>query len=99
MINVIIHTLILMDDAVIMATSRDILMKRFDALVELCAIRDGDKWYRRRKHTYNYETKVKHTEKYVYLGSPVSESRSMRKDLELHTNTKHLNKFKLFCKK
>ena len=44
---------------------------------------------------------IKHTETYVYLGCPISESGSMTKDLELHAaqNFKHLNKFILFCVK
>ena len=44
---------------------------------------------------------IKHTDTYVYLGSPISESGSMKKDLDLQAaqNFKHLNKFKLFCVK
>ena len=109
-----LHSLMLMDDTAILASSRKVMKKRIEALIEFCEkyemvinegktklmVINGNKNDRMEMITSNGIV-IKHTDTYVYLGSPISESGSMKKDLDLHAaqNFKHLNKFKLFCVK
>ena len=108
-----LHSLMLMDDTAIVATSREILLKRFDALVEFCEkyemvinedktqfmVINGDE--EDRKSFYKGGVTVTHTKQYIYLGNPFLESGDMVASLQSHADlkTKHLNKFRLFCVK
>jgi hypothetical protein len=109
-----LHSLMLMDDTAIVASSRNVMKKRVEGLIEFCKryemvinegktklmVVNGNKNDRMKIITSNGIV-IDHTDTYVYLGSPISESGSMKKDLDLHAaqNFKHLNKFKLFCVK
>ena len=109
-----IHSLMLMDDTAILASTRKVMKKRIEGLIEFCKkyemiinegktklmVINGKREDRMEIITSNGIV-IKHTETYVYLGSPISESGSMKKDLDLHAaqNFKHLNKFILFCVK
>ena len=108
-----LHSLMLMDDTAIVATSRERLLQRFDALVEFCEkyemiinedktqfmVIDGEEEDRISFHKGGVT--VTHTEQYIYLGNPFLESGDMPASLKSHADlkTKHLNKFKLFCVK
>ena len=48
-----------------------------------------------------YDLTVKHTTSYIYLGSPFTENGKIKDVIKLHTKTqtKDLNKLRIFCKK
>ena len=108
-----LHSLMLMDDTAILATTRETMLKRYDALVAFCEKYEMEINEDKTKFMVINGTEedkisfckggitVKNTEKYVYLGNPFSATGNMSVDLQLHAdmNTKHLNKFNLFCVK
>ena len=109
-----LHSLMLMDDTAILASSRAVMKKRIEGLIDFCRkyemvinegktklmVINGNKDDRMEIITSNGIV-IRHTDTYVYLGSPISESGSMKNDLDLHAaqNFKHLNKLTLFCVK
>ena len=108
-----VHSLMLMDDTALLATSRENLLKRYDALVQFCEEYDmvinADKTKLmvingskedRRSFTKGGLT-ISHTESYVYLGSPFSAKGSVVADIQEHANLKmkQINKFIIFCSK
>ena len=108
-----IHGLMLMDDTVLLASSREKIIEKFTILMQFCEkygmvvneiktkmmVVNGVK-DDRLNFSYGNIT-VKHTTSYVYLGSPFTENGNVRSILENHTKMKmsDLNKFKIFCKK
>ena len=108
-----LHSLMLMDDTAIIATSRDRLLQRFDALVEFCEkyemVINEDKTQfmvinREEGDRMSFRkggVLVTNTKQYIYLGNPFLESGDMIASLKSHADlkTKHSNKFKLFCVK
>ena len=108
-----LHSLMLMDDTAIVATSRERLLLRFDALVEFCdkygMVINEDKTQfmvvngedEDRISFHKGGVTVTHTKQYIYLGNPFLESGDMVESLQTHADlkTKHFNKFKLFCVK
>jgi len=108
-----LHSLILMDDTAILATTREGLLKRYDALVEFCTKyemvvnKDKTKFMvingneEDKKSFDKGGITIKHTDGYIYLGNLFSVKGNVAADLQSHADmkTKHLNKFKLFCAK
>ena len=108
-----IHALMLMDDTVLLATTRDRIIEKFTVLMSFCKkygmfineiktqmmVVNGKK-DDRLNFTVDGIT-VKHTTSYVYLGSPFVERGKMREVIKLHVKSraKDLNKFRIFCKK
>ena len=106
-----LHSLMLMDDTALLATTRENLLKRYDALVQFCEAYDmvinEDKTKLmvingtaedRRSFTKGGLT-IKHTDQYIYLGSPFSSKGCISNDIQEHANLKqkHVNKFSIFC--
>ena len=101
----------LMDDTALLATSRENLLKRYDALVRFCE--EYDMVINEDKTKFmviNGVTEdrmsfrkggltIKHTDTYVYLGSSFSVKGCIATDIQDHANLqqKHLNKFNVFC--
>ena len=108
-----LHSLMLMDDPAILATTREGLLKRYDALVEFCAKyemvvnKDKTKFMvingneEDKKSFDKGGITIKHTDGYIYLGNLFSVKGNVAADLQSHADmkTKHLNKFNLFCAK
>ena len=81
-----LHSLMLMDDTAIIATSRERLLLRFDALVEFCdkygMVINEDKTQfmvvngedEDRISFHKGGVTVTHTKQYIYLGNPFLES-------------------------
>jgi hypothetical protein len=108
-----VHSLMLMDDTALLATSRDTLLKRYDALVRFCEEYDmvinedktklmvinGDR--ADRASFQKGGVTVTHVDSYIYLGSPFSAKGSVQNDIQEHANLKqkHVNKFNTFCYK
>ena len=108
-----IHALMLMDDTVLLATTREKMIEKFTVLMDFCKkygmfineiktqmmVINGTKEDR---HPFTvYDITVKHTTSYVYLGSPFTENGKMKDVIKLHvkSRTKDLNKLRIFCKK
>ena len=106
-----IHSLMLMDDTALLATSRDTLLKRYDALVRFCEEYDmvinEDKTKLMvingnrvdRQSFRKGGVTVTHTDSYIYLGNPFSAKGSIQCDIKEHANLKQkqVNKFNTFC--
>ena len=106
-----LHSLMLMDDTAILATSREILLKRYDALVTFCEDYDmminedktkfmvinGTTEDRRSFHRGGLT--IKHTDTYIYLGSSFSAKGCIATDIQDHAKLKqkHVHKFNIFC--
>ena len=106
-----IHSLMLMDDTALLATSRETLLKRYDALVRFCEEYDmvinedktkfmvinGNRVDRESFHKGGLI--INHVDSYIYLGSPFSANGSILTDIQEHANLKqkHANKFNTFC--
>ena len=103
----------LMDDTALVATSKDMIIKKFKILKDFCdqtgmvinesktkfMVINGSKCD---KNSITIDgVNVTHTDTYVYLGSPFTEDGKISHVLNLHieSRTKQLNKFKLFCAK
>ena len=108
-----IHALMLMDDTVLLASSREKIIEKFKILMKFCKeygmivnevktnimVING---VRDDRENFCYENvTVKHTSSYIYLGSPFTGNGSVKSVLDLHVKirTADLNKFKIFCKK
>ena len=108
-----IHALMLMDDTVLLASTRERIIEKFTVLMKFCKkygmvinelktqmmVINGTKADR-----FDFtvgDVTVKHTTSYIYLGSPFTENGKMGDVIQLHikTRTKDLNKFRVFCKK
>ena len=108
-----VHALMLMDDTVLLASSREKIIEKFTILMDFCErygmvinelktkmmVINGTNVDR-----YDFTVGgivVKHTKSYIYLGSPFTENGSMSAVIKLHvkSRTKDVNKFKIFCKK
>ena len=107
-----LHSLMLMDDTAILGSSKRILVLRLKALEKYCdlykmIINEGKTKFmvingsdEDKLPIHLNKLTVKHTQSYIYLGSPISETGSMKNDLQRHANLnfKQLNKFIIFCK-
>ena len=106
------HLMVLMDDTVLLGSTRDMIKKKFEILMEFC-VKYGMKVNeiktkmmvingveRDREEFTCMNVTVKHTDSYIYLGSPFTEDGSIRSVIELHVKSRaaDLNKFKIFCK-
>ena len=108
-----VHALMLMDDTVLLASSREMIIDKFGALMGFCKdygmvvnkvktklmVINGCKVDRETITVEN--VKVEHTISYIYLGSTFTEDAKMKSVFELHakTRTSDLNKLKIFCHK
>ena len=108
-----VHALMLMDDTVLMASSRELIIEKFGTLMVFCRnygmlvnkvktklmVINGCK--KDRENIIVDNVIVEHTTSYIYLGSPFTENASMGSVLELHAKikTSDINKFKIFCAK
>ena len=108
-----VHALMLMDDTVLLATSRSKIIEKFSTLMEFCKkygmkinelktklmVINGIEADRR---DFRVEgVTVKHATSYIYLGSPFTEDANLKSVIELHVKSRmaDLNKFKIFCSK
>ena len=108
-----VHALMLMDDTVLLASSRKNVIKKFTILMEFCKkygmkvnelktnIMVINGTANDRKEFKVDEVIVKHTTSYVYLGSPFTEDANINNVIKLHvkSRTADVNKFKIFCRK
>ena len=108
-----VHALMLMDDTVLLASSRKRMIEKFAILMDFCKrygmrvnelktkfmVINGIKEDRQNFVIDNVN--VKHTTSYIYLGSPFTENGSIKSVIDMHVKTRmsDLNKFKIFCKK
>ena len=108
-----VHALMLMDDTVLLASTREKMIEKFTVLMDFCRkygmfinevktqmmVINGTKEDRHPFTVYNIT--VKHTTSYVYLGSPFTENGKIKDVIKLHvkSRTKDLNKLRIFCKK
>ena len=108
-----IHALMLMDDTVLLASTRERMIEKFTVLMNFCKkygmfinesktqmmVVNGTKGDRSEFRVYDIT--VKHTLSYIYLGSPFTENGRMKDVIKLHikTRAKDLNKLRIFCKK
>ena len=108
-----VHALMLMDDTVLLASSRELIIEKFGTLMRFCKdygmivnrvktklmVINGCKEDHGKITIENIT--VEHTTSYIYLGSPFTKDGIIKNVLELHakTRTSNLNKFKMFCKK
>ena len=107
-----LHSLLLMDDAIILATSRESFLHKLEVLHEYCEshgmlvnetktkfmVINGDTADRADIHWYNIV--IKHCWKYVYLGAVFTSDGSMVSALKEHKEAKfcHLNKLYIFLR-
>ena len=107
-----LHLMVLMDDTVLLGSSRDVIIKKFEILMRFCEkygmkvnevktnllVINGNK--RDREEFVCGEVVVKHATSYIYLGSPFTEDGRVSTILKMHLKTRvaDLNKFKIFCK-
>ena len=101
-----IHALMLMDDTVLLASTRERLIEKFTVLMNFCKkygmfinelktqmmVVNGTKVDRQEFNVYDIT--VKHTTSYIYLGSPFTENGKINEVIKVHikTRTKDLNK-------
>ena len=106
-----LHALMLMDDTVILATSRDMCIKKMKVVLEYC--RDYGMEINEKKtkfmvinHTREDKApllirnkKIEYCDKYMYLGSWFTDDGEIKSILKLHepSLTNALNKFSIFC--
>ena len=107
-----LHLMVLMDETVLLGTTREMIKKKFKILMEFCEkygmkvneiktkllVINGEA--KDREEITCMSVTVKHAITYIYLGSPFTENGSIRSAVDLHlkTRTADLNKFKIFCK-
>ena len=108
-----VHALMLMDDTVLLASTRKKIIEKFTVLMEFCVkygmmvnelktnlmVINGAE-IDRREFTVSGVT-VKHTSSYIYLGSPFTEDANINRMIKLHVKSRmsDVNKFKIFCRK
>ena len=106
-----LHSLMLMDDTAILATSRENMLKRYDASVQFCIEYDmvinedktkfmviNGRAEDKRSFSKGGLT-IDHTDTYIYLGSSFSAKGCISTDIQDHAKLKqkHINKFNIFC--
>ena len=107
-----LHLMVLTDDILLLSSSREIIIKKFEVLIEFCEkygmkvnevktnllVINGNR--KDREDFVCGEVTVKHATSYIYLGSPFTEDGRMSTILKMHLKTRvaDLNKFKIFCK-
>jgi hypothetical protein len=107
-----VHALMLMDDTVLLGSSRKKVIEKFTILMNFCLrygmvvndlktnimVINGTK--KDRESFVVQNVVVKHTTSYIYLGSPFTENGNIRTVIKLHvkTRSKDLNKFRIFCR-
>ena len=107
-----IHALMLMDDTVLLASSRKNIIKKFTIMMDFCKkygmkvnelktnlmVINGNS--KDREEFKVDEVIVKHAKSYIYLGSPFTEDANINNVIKIHAKSRvaHLNKFKIFCK-
>ena len=107
-----VHALMLMDDTVLLSSSRKEIIVKFKILMEFCKkygmkvnelktnimVVNGRK-EDREEFTVD-EVTVKHTSAYVYLGSPFTKDANIKSVIKLHLKSRmaDLNRFKILCK-
>ena len=106
-----VHALMLMDDTVLLASTREKIIEKFSVLMDFCekygmkvnevktnlmVINGSD--VDRREFVVKGVT-VKHAPSYIYLGSPFTEDANINSMIKLHVKSRmaDLNKFKIFC--
>ena len=106
-----LHALMLMDDTVLLGSSKEKIIEKFGVLMKFCnkygmvvnEIKtklmvingcDDD-----REEFMIDNVVVKHSNSYIYLGSPFTEDGRMDRVLKLHIDSRiaDLNKLKIFC--
>ena len=108
-----VHALMLMDDTVILASTRKKIIEKFTVLMEFCVkygmkvnelktnlmVINGSETDRREFVVHGVT--VKHTLSYIYLGSPFTEDANINSMIKLHVKSRmsDINKFKIFCRK
>ena len=108
-----VHALMLMDDTVLLASTRKRIIEKFEVLMKFCEkhgmvvnelktqmmVINGVA--ADRQDFVVSGVVVKHTTSYIYLGSPSTENGKLKDVIQLHVKSrlKDLNKFKIFCKK
>ena len=107
-----LHLMVLMDDTVLVASSKELIIKKFEVLMKFCQqygmevneiktklmVVNGNQ--KDREEFVSMGLTVKHAESYIYLGSPFTEDGKIQNVITMHLKTKtpDLNKFKIFCK-
>ena len=108
-----VHALMLMDDTILLASTRKKMIDEFAILMEFCA-KYGMKVNEvktnfmvingsgtdRQEFTVSGVT-VRHTDSYIYLGSPITEDANINSVIRRHVKSRSadLNKYKIFCRK
>ena len=106
-----LHTLMLMDDTVILATSREMCINKFKAVLDYCedyGMEINEKKTKFMVINHSEEDKlqlkirnreIEYCEKYLYLGSWFTDDGNQKSMLKLHepAQTLALNKFTIFC--
>ena len=108
-----LHALMLMDDTVLLGSSREMIENKFETMMRFCKdygmvinevktklmVINGSNEDREKITIQNVV--VKHTTTYIYLGSPFTEDGRIDNVLSLHVKSRmsDLNKFKIFCYK
>lgn len=108
-----IHAFMLMDDTVLLASSRKKIIEKFTVLMKFC--KDNGMLINELKTKLMVvngvgidrcdftveDVVVRHTTSYIYLGSPFTEDGRISSVIGIHVKAKtsDLNKFKIFCKK
>ena len=106
-----VHALMLMDDTVLLASTRKKIIEKFKILMDFCEkygmqinelktnlmVVNGSALDR--KEFVVSGVTVKHASKYIYLGSPFTEDANINSVIKLHVKSRmaDLNKFKIFC--
>ena len=106
-----LHMMVLMDDTVLVASSRKMIIKKFEVLMRFCKqygmevnelktklmVINGSMKDREEFSTMGLT--VKPAKSYIYLGSPFTEDGKIKTVITMHlkTRTADLNKFKIFC--
>ena len=106
-----LHALLLMDDTVIIATSRDMCMRKFNILLDYCeefgmvVNADKTKFFVINGNEIDKEplvfqnSVIEYCRHYLYLGAWFSDDGNMKSILELHekSSLSLINKFAIFC--
>ena len=107
-----LHLMVLMDDTVLVASSKELAIKKFRVLMTFCQqygmevnqlktnlmVVNGNG--KDREEFECMGVTVKHAKSYIYLGSPFTEDGKIQNVIAMHikTRTADLNKFRIFCK-
>ena len=107
-----LHMMVLMDDTVLVASSKEQIIKKFEVLMKFCEqygmevneiktklmVVNGNQ--KDREEFLCMGLTVKHAKSYIYLGSPFTEDGKIKTVIAMHlrTRTPDLNKFKIFSK-